>query len=443
MAQLNTDPALAAERDMARLWEERLAAVCTQMGIDHAALVIQDRGLTISVEYEHKPIICGETDQRYAALCVAKLFTSTLIALLVLQQKLAFTSLLNDVLPESLRAGVLQGISVAHLLAHSHGLGCIGLDAAPTDSAGFIDAEAVVESLQEGGRIFAPGKFFSYGTAGFILLGCIIEHLTNKPFGEVLHEQILARLSHGKCISQSVDYSRSDIVICPSSGKGLSLSMIDLLAFADSFVDSAANALALPAALLAEILSLQQQLPGWSPIFSGCGLGWKNFANGWYGHNGIDAGQLMYLRINRTSNSAICLAAKSTRQNPAALPSLLFRTACPSLCFSTTRQPRIVNEPLPFGYDAIVGIFGRGHMSFHIALQHERLLVEIRTTTVGHTVIAHHCYLRAAEENIYFLEKPWQNIVFLQLITDEHANRYLWDHTQLWPELIARDSSGL
>jgi CubicO group peptidase (beta-lactamase class C family) len=436
MAHLNDGPALKAERDLKNYWRARLAAACSQMQIDHASLAIQDGDLTTAVEYAHAQMLCEEPDKKYPALCVAKLFTSTLIVLLVSQRKLAFTSLIGDVLPEALRAEVLQGISVAHLLSHTHGLGCDDLPVAPTDSAGFIDTESVVASLQRGGRVFAPGKFFSYGTAGYILLGSVIEHVTHKPFGIVLREEILICLTREKCYSQPLDYLCDETAICPSSGKGLNLPLDDLLEFAGGFVAPGANTRVLPEKLLTEIFSARQSLPGWSPIFSGCCYGWKNFGHGWYGHNGIDNEQLMYLRINRTRNTAICLAATSAKRSPGALPSLLFRTAYPALCFSNAMQPRVISEPSPNDCESIVGIFGRGHLRFHITLQHGKLFVEVRTTVAGHTIVAHQCYLRATEEHIYFLERPWQNIAFLQLVTDESARRYLWDHTQLWPEVV-------
>jgi hypothetical protein len=314
------------------------------------------------------------------------------------------------------------------------------MHSAPTDAAGFIAVGTVVSALQKSGSIFAPGKFFSYGTAGYVLLGGIVEHITQKPFGDVLREQILTRLGCEERLPQSAAHLCSDITICPSSGKGLYLPVDAFLKFAGSFVSPRTNALDLPETLLAEIFLTQQALPGWSPIFSGCCYGWKDFANGWYGHNGIDDAQLTYVRINRAGQTAICLAANSATRNPGALPSLLFRNAYPALCFSMARQPRVIREPAPSHNQAVIGIFGRDHLRFHITLQHDKLVVEIRTSTTSGSIIAHHCYLRAADDNIYFLERPWQNSMFLQLVLDDNGRRYLWDHTQLWPEVVDTNS---
>jgi len=185
---------------------------------------------------------------------------------------------------------------------------------------------------------------------------------------------------------------------------------------------------------LVEIFTTRKLLPGWSPTISGCCHGWKKFALNWYGQNGIDKRHLMYVRVNRATGTAICLGARSNERNPAALPSLLFHNTYPELTYSVAKQPGILADAIGDSCHGVIGRFGNRLINFSISVNNGRWIIEIASFKEGNKIISHHCWLYPAEENIFFLSKPWQNIAFLQLVTD-NTTRYLWDHAQLWPEI--------
>jgi CubicO group peptidase (beta-lactamase class C family) len=301
--------AMPPDNHIADYWLERLASACKQAHVDTACLGITNHGSSIAVSYSHSAAPDHSSANPYPAFCVAKLFTSTLIALLVMQGKLQFDAEITGLLPATSTAGVastvLHGVTVAQLLAHTHGLCALGLDAAPVQADGFIDYEHVLCLLHSSGRMFAPGKFYSYGMAGYVVLGSIIEHITRQTYNQVLHQQILLPIATRGTHLPDVGTCTASRPICPSSGRGLHLTPGDLLAFASGFLTPLARVLNLPDALLAQIFTTRKLLPGWSPTIAGSCYGWKNFANNWYGQNGIDKQHLMYVRINRATETAI------------------------------------------------------------------------------------------------------------------------------------------
>ncbi len=424
---------------MADYWFARLATACKQAYIDTACLGIINRGLSVSASYSDSTVLENTSPTLHPAFCVAKLFTATLVSLLVMQGKLQFddeiTGLLPAPHPADVARNMLDGITVAQLLAHTHGLGSINLEAAPVTLDGFIDYGQVMFLLQNSRRIFAPGKFYSYGMAGYIVLGSIIEHVTQETYSHVLHKKILQPLATHDTRPPALRTGISSQPICPSSGRGLHLALRDLVTFAGSFLTPQAGVLNLTDTLLANIFATRKFMPGWSPTISGSCYGWKNFGNNWHGQNGIDKEHLTYVRINRASGTAICLCAQSDKRKPAALPSLLLQQAFPELTYNSTRQPCMLADAPPDSVAAVVGTYGNCLLRFLVSIKNSRLVLEISSTHEGMPGISHCCYLYPAEENIHFLGKPWQNITFLQLVTDNNSMRYLWDHTQLWPEL--------
>jgi CubicO group peptidase (beta-lactamase class C family) len=424
--------------DVMHYWLDKLAAACEQAQVTTASLGIIHKDQIVSVSHG-RPLLQDDTaGTRNSALCVAKLFTSTLVSLLVLQGKLKFEDQISDLLPVlsgiAQNTGVLTGVKVSHLLSHTHGLDTIGLDAAPVTDDGFIDHEQVFALLGGSTRMFAPGKFYSYGVEGYILLGIIIEHITQKTYRQALHKEILTRLEHDIYQPTLVNNIAPLPAICPSSGKGLHLPHTTLTSFVSCFLNPGKNVLKLSPPLMAEIFRKRTTLPGWSPTISGCCYGWKTFGDNWYGQNGMDGHNLMYVRVNRITKTALCLVAQSNKRHPGALPSLLLQQKYPELAANPAKSPGVLTDATTDNCKAIAGTYGNRVTTFRIIYSDERLLLEIVTTYQGNEISSHHCYLYPAEQNIFFLSKPWQYITFLQLVKGDGAMRYLWDHSQLWSE---------
>ncbi len=433
---------LDIDNDTSQYWQEKLSEACRQTHVESASLGIVSRDRIVAVNISNQSSMPDHSLSKGSpAFCVAKLFTATLVATLVGAGKLGFEDVITDLLPVAATntastANLLAGITVAHLLSHTHGLTADGLNAAPVNARGFIDDERVFGALNKSGRIFAPGTFYSYGVAGYILLGLVIEHVTQLTFGEFLRMQIMARICNRNIgLPHTISDTADHLPICPSSGNNLNLSLHELMAFTSSYLKPDHNPLNLTDNLVEDMFGIQKPMPGWSPTIAGICYGWKRFANSWHGHDGMDSHNQTYIRVNRASNTAICLIAHSPLRSPGALSSLLFRHDYPELSRSTAKQPAILLDALPDDNDVIIGAYGDSRTRFLISLSDGRPRIEILSIADNAAKNSHQCYLYPAEDKLFFLSKPWQYITFLQLVTDGNGCRYLWDHTQLWPAL--------
>lgn len=157
--------------------------------------------------------------EAYHAASVGKTFTSTLIAMLVEEGRLAFDDPIEDHLPADLidglhvRRGVdrSRSITVHHLLSHTSGLPHLHPDEFPllrrrpdrgpdgmtffdhmlAESERFIEpAETIAWTADNLTPHFAPGEGIHDSEIGYNLLGLLIESVTGQRYHEVLHDRL-------------------------------------------------------------------------------------------------------------------------------------------------------------------------------------------------------------------------------------------------------------
>lgn len=121
--------------------------------------------------------------ERFEIGSISKIFTSLLINQLIDEGRLSLDSPVADLLPTFTLPGSASRATVRHLLHHTAGL-ISGSDAVP-------DALAQCWSLRDTSAITAPGEFFHYSNVGFILLGCIVEELTESTLARAMDERVL------------------------------------------------------------------------------------------------------------------------------------------------------------------------------------------------------------------------------------------------------------
>lgn len=121
---------------------------------------------------------------------ITKVYTSTLMMRLVDQGKVDLDAPVRRYLPSfQLRdEAAAQTITARHLLTHSSGL--VG-DYFADFGTGTDCLERYVASLKDQEHVHEPGLMFSYSNAGFIVAGRVIEAVCDKPFHEVLSEELL------------------------------------------------------------------------------------------------------------------------------------------------------------------------------------------------------------------------------------------------------------
>ncbi|MFF2886210.1 serine hydrolase domain-containing protein [Paenibacillus sp. NPDC057967] len=142
--------------------------------------------------------IRNNADTRFGIASGCKIFTAVAIAQLVEQGKLAYDSLLKDVVDHSFPAFDPR-VNVHHLLTHTSGVPDYFDEEtmshyedlwntiptyrikSPSDFLPLFDTQEMK---------FAPGERFSYCNSGFVLLGLIVEKISGQSFTSYIEEHI-------------------------------------------------------------------------------------------------------------------------------------------------------------------------------------------------------------------------------------------------------------
>jgi len=138
---------------------------------------------------------------------VAKLFTATTVLKLVEEGKLSLDDTIAQYLPDTLvnrlhtnqRQNYGPSITIFQLLSHTSGLSNADenpafMNAVISNPTEVKTAEELIEYAIEVGAKFPPGEKQSYSSAGYTVLGLVIEAATGKQYHEVVREQILEPL---------------------------------------------------------------------------------------------------------------------------------------------------------------------------------------------------------------------------------------------------------
>lgn len=360
------------------------------------------------------------------AACLAKPITATLFAEAMVEHRLDWSSGIDDLLhvgPSSNAA--LAGITLRHLLNHTHGLDASALDCAPVTANGFIDAAALCAQLNAR-RLGEPGKIYSYSIAGPWLAGALIEQLKGRPYSHVLHERGFWRTEAGSMPLPPRD-------ICPATGRELVLSVSQWLQFLELHLrkpstgpeDARTRALAF-------LQSSPLALPGWNPAEQGVCLGWKYYGAGWFGHNSNVVGLSSLLRFNPEQDVAIVVEVS----DDAAFLALagLFGMALPEIAH--LRPPRLLapQEIVGLKTDKYVGTYSRARGRLVITATPTGSL-SLSTETADSNGVASARALKPAESEI-FIPEPRDNpeLAFLQFVSADRAGafEYAWNGKQLW-----------
>lgn len=145
-----------------------------QKGIGHA---------NKELEVPNKP----DTKHRIGSL--TKQFTAVLILQLAEKEQLDLNATVDTYFPDYPRAGG-DKITIHHLLTHSSGIPRFRLE----NYRDPYTPEELIDLWNASGLDYEPGSQFTYSNPGYFLLGVIIEKVTNKPYEQVLKEEILMPL---------------------------------------------------------------------------------------------------------------------------------------------------------------------------------------------------------------------------------------------------------
>ncbi len=151
----------------------------------------------------------------FRSASVGKLFTAVTVFKLVEQGKLCLDSpvsnYLEDKLIYSLFGYYSDTVTIGQLLSHTSGLANIDNDQAK-NSWMMLNPEKdkqpqeLLSFAAELGLRYEPGKGQEYTSAGYILLGLVIEAVTEQSYHRVVREQVLAPLSLNNTFEQAQEW---------------------------------------------------------------------------------------------------------------------------------------------------------------------------------------------------------------------------------------------
>ncbi|MFG1621235.1 serine hydrolase domain-containing protein [Kribbella sp. NPDC049227] len=258
------------------------------------------------------------TDSVFQVGSITKLWTTTLIAQLVVEGKVDLDRPVRDCLPEFKLGDEAAAASITprHLLTHTAGFSG---DAFTPTSRGDDGVELFMRDVLPGlAQEVPPGAGFSYNNSGFVVLGRIAEVLRGKPYHELIREHIGVplELKHLATIPDEALLYRAAVGhISPKpdeplqaasvwslvhamapAGSLLAMTASDLITFGRAYLDASL----LDRATIDRLWEPQVDVPPTGGFPAHWGLGWMIFTldgGTVYGHDGGTIGQSAFFRL--------------------------------------------------------------------------------------------------------------------------------------------------
>ena len=155
---------------------------------------------------EYKDIIT-ENDQWHIGSCT-KPMTAFLIGQLIDQKKIKWDTKLKEVISEKQTIHpTLKNITIAQLLTHSSGLadvmepedGMLWTKLFTNEQSAKVMRSKLVNGIFQIPARFTPGSKHEYSNSGYVVLGWIIEQLTNESWENIITKQIFSKLEMNSC----------------------------------------------------------------------------------------------------------------------------------------------------------------------------------------------------------------------------------------------------
>ncbi|MER7764261.1 serine hydrolase domain-containing protein [Streptomyces sp. NPDC097619] len=324
----------------ARRVADRLRELAREHSVPGAQLAVHgpEGGLSVAagvVRSGSADPVTLETAFAYGS--VTKAFTAALVARLVADGDVEFDDPVGDYLAEFEGAvdARMASVTVRSLLSHTSGLVA---DHEPEDSE-TMDPARYAASAARTGILYEPGTAFSYSNTGYVLLGRMVEAVTDMTWQQAMEKLVLKPLGIVPCFTarpggrpRGPARTLADChVVRPgvagadpvglflppawSPAAGLAGSAEDLLSFARSHLGAEDGSVLFPdpavrAALWERVAAAAPfgMADGW-----GLGLGvYSSPAGDWLGHDGTVDGGTAHLRFHPESGTAVALTTNAT-----------------------------------------------------------------------------------------------------------------------------------
>jgi transposase-like protein len=310
----------------------------------------------------------------------------------------------------------LQGLKFHQLLTHTHGFDMSPFHPLTYTAAGAIDFGALVPQLVAARRVTAShfDPLFSYGPAGIWLATALCEHLTHSTF----HEYVWRLFPNTR--------ARCAPPYCPSSGSGLSLTLLELASFASLQLGE-------QAAQADEVNAVS--FPGWSPVRRSARVGWFDHGGGWLGHNGQTDASTILVRFNPAKRLVVLVASDSAADSATVMPKL-FRKVLPEFQHWPQITPLSEVESASLVPSLLAGQYANAHGTADIVAQGNTLVLKYRCFNETGSQVAVLTPLRISESNIIFTFSSEIGALggLVQFIRPDRTGRpqYIWDGRKVW-----------
>ena len=260
------------------------------------------------------------TDAIFKIGSITKIWTATLVQQLADEGALDLDRPLRTYLPGFRLSDpeATATVTARHLLTHTSGI-------APNHFTDTSSIEEFVTALADEEHLLPPGTVHSYSNSGFVVLGRLIEVLRDKPFHDVLrdnlvtplglnavatdvYEAILHRVAVGHVRTTPTKKWAVSYQTAPS-GSHLAMSAHDLLTFVHHHLTDPA---------LAALREPQLDVPDFGEGVVGWALAWMRYPGGVLGHTGVSKGQKAFLRVVPATGLAVAVLTNSTNGVPLA-----------------------------------------------------------------------------------------------------------------------------
>lgn len=394
--------------------EQKLIELIAKHNVPGAQLAVLDGDSVIEVAAGVLSLRTGTpvtTDSLFLPGSIGKLYTATLVMMLVDEGRLDLDTPIRTYLPdfEVSDHHARDVVTPRDLLAHTSGFDGDHF----TDTGRGDDALArYVEGCVDLPQIAMPGAIWSYSNSGYSILGRIVEVLWGTTFEDALRDRIFAPLGlqhtvsfadeaimHPTAVGHEPDPDDPSTLVVSQRwglwrafapmGSAVVASAGDVLKFARLHLERGAapdGTRLLDAVLAGSMLEQQVELVDDSVLGQGWGLGW--IVDQWgevavIGHDGNSIGQNAFMRVAPEQRFGFCLQTnvESALSMYRELAGWLFgqRLGVGPRPDPAALESLSVGEP-----DRYVGTYAREGLTFQIrADQHGRLLA---TVTPSHGV---------------------------------------------------------
>ncbi len=344
------------------------------------------------------------TDSVFEIGSITKVWTTSLVMQLVEDGRAELDAPVRRYVPELALAdrAAADSITVRMLLTHTSG---IDGDFFQTTGRGDDAVERYVLACAALPQLHAPGKYWSYCNAGFVLAGRIVEKLRGATWDEALRRHLLEPLGTegmGTLPEQALRYRAAvghflhpktgEIVVAPAwpeprasgpAGATPYAFARDLVRFARMHLDGGVaqgGRRVLADASVRAMQERQVELPA-GQLASAWGLGWMLFD--WsgqrvIGHDGGTAGQFSFLRV--VPERRIVVALLTNGGDAGGLYREVFGHVLGRLAGIELPPLPVANPSLRTDLARFVGRYARLAASLDVTLEDGRLIVQQRWT---------------------------------------------------------------